>query len=62
VFAGRTIGPSSVCETVGPRSSRKFRDELKFEVALDLISGKLSHADVWRKDEADRPRHETKVP
>lgn len=27
----------------------KFTDEQKFEIALDLISGKLSHAEVCRK-------------
>ena len=27
----------------------KFTDEQKFEVALDLVSGKLSHAEVCRK-------------
>jgi transposase-like protein len=27
----------------------KFTDEQKFEIALDLISGKLSHAEICRK-------------
>jgi len=27
----------------------KFTDEQKYEIALDLISGKLSHAEVCRK-------------
>lgn len=27
----------------------KFTDEQKFEIALDLIGGKLSHAEVCRK-------------
>ncbi len=27
----------------------KFTDEQKFEIALDLISGKLSHSEVCRK-------------
>lgn len=27
----------------------KFTDEQKFEIALELISGKLSHAEVCRK-------------
>lgn len=27
----------------------KFTDEQKFEIALDLIAGKLSHAEVCRK-------------
>jgi len=31
-----------------PRPS-KFTDEQKFEIALDLISGKVSHAGVCRK-------------
>ena len=31
-----------------PRAS-KFTDEQKFEIALDLISGKLSHAEICRK-------------
>ena len=31
-----------------PRAS-KFTDEQKFEIALDLISGKVSHAEVCRK-------------
>ena len=29
----------------------KFTDEQKFEIALDLIGGKLSHAEVCRKYE-----------
>ena len=28
---------------------RKFTDEQKYEIALDLISGKLAHAEVCRK-------------
>lgn len=28
---------------------RKFTDEQKVEIALDLISGKLSHAEICRK-------------
>lgn len=28
---------------------RKFSDEQKYEIALDLISGKLSHAEICRK-------------
>ena len=31
-----------------PRAS-KFTDEQKFEIALDLVSGKLSHAEICRK-------------
>jgi len=31
-----------------PKAS-KFTDEQKMEIALDLISGKLSHAEVCRK-------------
>ena len=31
-----------------PRAS-KFTDEQKFEIALDLISGKLPHAEICRK-------------
>jgi len=31
-----------------PRAS-KFTDEQKFEIALDLIGGKLSHAEICRK-------------
>ena len=31
-----------------PKAS-KFTDEQKFEIALDLISGKLSHAEICRK-------------
>ena len=31
-----------------PRPS-KFTDEQKMEIALDLISGKLSHAEICRK-------------
>jgi transposase-like protein len=31
-----------------PKQS-KFTDEQKMEIALDLISGKLSHAEVCRK-------------
>jgi len=27
----------------------KFTDEQKYEIALDLISGKLSHAEICRK-------------
>lgn len=27
----------------------KFTDEQKYEIALDLVSGKLSHAEVCRK-------------
>ena len=27
----------------------KFTDEQKFEIALDLVSGKLSHAEICRK-------------
>ncbi|MDP6779886.1 MAG: transposase [Candidatus Latescibacteria bacterium] len=27
----------------------KFTDEQKFEISLDLVSGKLSHSDVCRK-------------
>ena len=27
----------------------KFTDEQKFDIALDLISGKLSHAEICRK-------------
>ncbi len=28
---------------------RKFTDEQKFEIAMELLSGKLSHAEVCRK-------------
>ena len=28
---------------------RKFTDEQKYEIALDLIGGKLSHAEICRK-------------
>ena len=28
---------------------RKFTEEQKYEIALDLISGKLSHAEICRK-------------
>ena len=28
---------------------RKFTDEQKYEIALDLIAGKLSHAEICRK-------------
>jgi len=28
---------------------RKFTDEQKYEIALDLMSGKVSHAEVCRK-------------
>jgi len=31
-----------------PKAS-KFTDEQKFEIALDLIGGKLSHAEICRK-------------
>ncbi len=31
-----------------PKAS-KFTDEQKFEITLDLISGKLSHAEICRK-------------
>jgi transposase-like protein len=31
-----------------PKAS-KFTDEQKFQIALDLISGRLSHAEVCRK-------------
>lgn len=31
-----------------PRAS-KFTDEQKYEIALDLVSGKLSHSEVCRK-------------
>ena len=30
-------------------SKRKFTDEQKYEIALDLIAGKLSHAEICRK-------------
>ncbi len=29
--------------------SSKFTDEQKMEIALDLVSGKLSHAEICRK-------------
>ena len=28
---------------------RKFTDEQKYEIALDLVGGKLSHAEICRK-------------
>ena len=28
---------------------RKFTDEQKYEIALDLVAGKLSHAEICRK-------------
>lgn len=28
---------------------RKFTEEQKYEIALDLVSGKLSHAEICRK-------------